>query len=84
MLCLRLEIATGVETPAEHRAQRMQYQVDQLARRMKTGETQDAPQVPQLLRQWCFIGPVTGPHADALRARFERARAVLGAVELVA
>lgn len=84
LLCLRLEIATGIESPPEYRAQRMQFQVDQLARRMKTGETQDAAQVPQLLRQWCFIGPVPTAHADGVRARFERARAALGTVELVA
>ncbi|MBI3776788.1 MAG: DUF349 domain-containing protein [Gammaproteobacteria bacterium] len=84
LLCLRLEIATGIESPPEYRAQRMQYQVDQLARRMRTGETQDAAQVPLLLRQWCFIGPVPSAHADVLRARFERARTAVGAVELVA
>ena len=83
LLCLRLEIATGIESPPEYRAQRMQYQVDQLARRMKTGETQDAAQVPQLVRQWCFIGPVAATHADAVQARFERARATAGAVELI-
>lgn len=84
LLCLRLEIATGIESPAEYGGQRMQYQVDQLARRMKTGETQGPAQVPQLLRQWCFIGPVAALRADALRARFERARAAVGTVELVA
>ena len=84
LLCLRLEIASGSESPPEYRAQRMQYQVDQLARRMKTGEVQDAAQVPQLLRQWSFIGPVPAAHANAVRARFERAHAALGAVELVA
>ncbi len=84
LLCLRLEIALGIESPPEYRAQRMQYQVDQLARRMKTGETQDAAQVPQLLRQWCFIGPVAAAHTEALRARFERARVAVGAVEMVA
>ena len=84
LLCLRLEIATGIESPPEYRAQRMQYQVDQLARRMKTGETQDAAQVPQLLRQWCFIGPVAATHTAAMRARFERARAAIGSVELSA
>lgn len=83
LLCLRLEIAAGIDSPPEYRAQRMQYQVDQLARRMKTGESQDSAQVPQLLRQWCFIGPVAQMHANALQARFERARAALGAVELV-
>jgi len=84
LLCLRLEIATGIESPPEYRAQRMQYQVDQLARRMKTGETQDAAQVPQLLRQWCFIGPVEATHTAAIRARFERTRAAIGSVELSA
>lgn len=83
LLCLRLEIAAGIESPPECRAQRMQYQVDQLARRMKTGETQDAAQVRQLVRQWCFIGPVTAAHAGILRARFERARTAAGPVELV-
>ena len=83
LLCLRLEIATGIESLPEYRAQRMQYQVDQLARRMKTGETQGAAQVPQLLSQWCFIGPVATAHAEAIQARFERARTAVGALELV-
>lgn len=84
LLCLRLEIATGIESPPPYRAQRMQYQVDQLARRMKTGETQDAAHVPQLLRQWCFIGPVDAAHATALQARFEHVRAAAGGIERVA
>jgi hypothetical protein len=79
LLCLRLEIATGAESPPEFRQQRMQYQVDQLAQRMRSGsfgsDADRQPAVQAIVHEWNFAGPVPVEHARRLSERFEHARA---------
>lgn len=74
-LCLRLEIATGIDSPPEAQQQRMKYQVDLLAKRMRTGEFQsgDADAVA-LLTQWWMTGAVPAAQREGLRARYQRVR----------
>lgn len=80
MLCLRAEIAAGIDSPSEYRQQRMQFQVEQLTRRLRVGESDtDAvhADAEAVTREWEFIGAVPGPVIDALQARFNRARQAL-------
>jgi hypothetical protein len=77
LLCLRMEIATGAESPPEFRQQRMQYQVEQLARRMRSGsfgsEADPQSTVQAIVHEWTFAGPVPVEQMRPLRERFERA-----------
>ena len=77
LLCLRAEIAAEIDSPPEYRQQRMEYQVEHLARRMRTGESgADTTYLDSdaLTHEWEFIGPVPAPVTDELQARFECAR----------
>ncbi|WP_455206888.1 DUF349 domain-containing protein [Kaarinaea lacus] len=62
LLCIQMELLAGVESPPESRQRRMEYQVAQLAEKMKQSVSQDIDvEVEQLLSQWhCsgFIDPV--------------------------
>jgi hypothetical protein len=75
-LCLQLEVAAGVESPAEYADDRMKYQVSLLADSLQhrlpdTAGTED--KITKLETAWLLAGPVEQVEADKLEARFERA-----------
>jgi exonuclease SbcC len=78
-LLLDLEIATGIDSPAEFQAARMAHQVDRLQASL-TGATpsgEEGGEIDGLLRRWYALGPVAGAEErDALNRRFERAAAL--------
>jgi DNA repair protein SbcC/Rad50 len=74
-LCLRLEIAAGVETPPEFAQQRLEFQVARLAERLVEGEEDSLQSGLQLLSDWYLLGPA--PRDAALEQRFEKAKASL-------
>lgn len=74
-LCLRLEIAAGVETPPEFAEQRLKLQVARLAERLAERETGPKPRGLDLLVDWYLLGPA--PRDEVLEQRFERAKAAL-------
>lgn len=79
-LCLHLEILAGIESPASMQQQRLEYQVELLAEKLKSGVTQDKHEEARALeRRWRGIG-VTAPAAlDELEPRVRRALAALRA-----
>jgi hypothetical protein len=79
-LCLQLEIAAGIDSPAEFAAARMQLQVSRLADALshRQGETSGADgQLRELLAQWYRAGPVPPAEQDALEARIARVMAAV-------
>ena len=72
-LCLRMEIAAGIESPPEYAQARMAQQVARLAAAFEDrGDGGD--QTPEeLLHAWCLCGPAPHDRAVQLEARFERA-----------
>ena len=74
-LCLRLEIAAGIDSPPEFAQQRLELQVARLADRMTEGEEDRIQDATRLLRDWYLCGPA--PLDRALCGRFERARDAL-------
>lgn len=81
-LCLRLEIAAGVDSPAELETERMQLQVQRLAARMGDGGARDDDDAETLLRHWCAATPAA-PAAD-LDARLARVSSALRPSETAA
>jgi hypothetical protein len=70
-LAIEMEIAAGLDTPAEFQQDRLALQVDRLNQGMKHRRVMDeAPS--QLAERWCKTGPAIEPH-PALRDRFFRA-----------
>lgn len=75
-LCLQIEIAAGIDSPAEFTQARMQFQVSRLADAMhhKIGEPRSRQdQLRDLQMEWYQSGPVPMEMLDSLEARFERA-----------
>ncbi|MFK7993162.1 MAG: DUF349 domain-containing protein [Granulosicoccus sp.] len=73
-LLIRMEIAAGVETPAEDKARRMQYQLEHLQQGMTSAGIDDAKQVlSKLEHEWIAAGPVKSAIKDALNSRFLKA-----------
>lgn len=75
VLCLQLEIASGVETPPEFAQQRLELQVARLAERLSEGEADSLQNALRLLDDWYLLGPV--PADAGLDARFARVREVV-------
>ncbi|MEN8165863.1 MAG: DUF349 domain-containing protein [Pseudomonadota bacterium] len=77
-LCLQLEVANGVESPAEYAEERMQYQVsrlsDALHQKFEEEQTQE-DQLRDLQIAWFQAGPVQRDAQQGLERRFERALA---------
>jgi hypothetical protein len=74
-LCLQLEIAAGIDSPAEFAAARMRLQVSRLAAALgqRQGEAPGSDgQRRELLAQWYRTGPVPPAEQDALEARLAR------------
>lgn len=79
-LCLELEIATGVDSPAHLKAQRMAFQIDRLQASMSGTEKPSSAQIEGMLRRWHSLGAVSVEHREGLEARFQRvSAAALGA-----
>jgi exonuclease SbcC len=74
-LCLRLEVAAGVESPAELEQERMALQVERLKERMGTGADQAvADDALALLRAWYELAPAdSAPDLDRRVQRVEQA-----------
>ena len=80
-LCLQLEIAAGIDSPAEFAQARMQFQVSRLADAMhhKLDESRSRQdQLQDLQLAWYQAGPVPLTSQESLEVRFERAIAASG------
>ena len=73
MLCIQLEIAMGVESPAEDKALRMQYQLEQMK---KSGLGQQSDNRKELLEnlelEWLFMPGAEVEQQQILDERFQR------------
>jgi exonuclease SbcC len=73
MLCIQLEIAMGVESPAEDKALRMQYQLEQMK---KSGLGQQSDNRKELLEnmelEWLFMPGAEVEQQKILDERFQR------------
>jgi len=73
MLCIQLEIAMGVESPAEDKALRMQYQIEQMK---KSGLGQPSVNRKELLEsmelEWLFMPGAEVEQQKILDERFQR------------
>jgi len=74
-LCLRMEVATGIDSPAEFAEARMQFQVarlsDALHHRLQEPRSGGDP-LRDLQIAWFQAGPVPRETRETLEARFER------------
>jgi exonuclease SbcC len=70
-LAIEMEIAAGLDTPAEYQQERLAFQVERLNQGMKHRRVmEEAPM--QIAERWCKTGPVTHDES-AVRERFFRA-----------
>ena len=70
-LAIEMEIAAGLDTPAEYQQERLAFQVERLNQGMKHRRVmEEAPM--QIAERWCKTGPVLNDE-DAVRERFFRA-----------
>jgi len=73
-LLIQMEIAAGVDTPAEDKARRMQYQLQHLQEGMTSAGVKDSKLVlQQLEKDWLTAGPAGGSVSDALNSRYLKA-----------
>lgn len=79
-LCLQLEIALGLETPAAFQKIRMEYQIAQMRDAMRSRkDTQDATaQALDLLKSWYALGGMDDASHTAQMARIKAVKAALG------
>ena len=80
-LCLHLEILARIDSPPEHTAERLRFQVTRLTEHMREGEGDPLEATSRLLQQWYLCGPAPAPEAGVLEQRFQRARRAIEAVE---
>lgn len=83
ILCLRLEILAGVESPPEFVQERMEYQIARLSKSLtEPGSAHRPPQIMDearaIERQWYQTGAMPSPLNESLESRFQRALASLG------
>ena len=74
MLCIRAELITDTETPAEDQPLRREYQMQRLVASMGRGERPTPADLDTLIMEWLAVGPVDTTVHDALFARFRRCR----------
>ncbi len=73
-LLIRMEVAAGIETPAEDKARRMKYQLEHLQQGMTSAGLNDKKQLlNQLEKQWMAVGPVKASIRDTLNSRYLKA-----------
>jgi len=80
LLCVRMELLVGQESPAEDASLRMSWQVERLSRAM-SGDIElrhqdPAQEAESLIHEWYLCGPVSA--GDELEARFNAARQAIG------
>ena len=82
-LCLKMEIAAEIDSPAEFAEARMRFQVSRLADAMQHNlDERLSPQerLRDLQMAWYQAGPVPGEMRDGLNTRFERVIAAIGSL----
>jgi len=73
-LLIRMEVAAGVDTPAEDKGRRMQYQLMHLQEGMTSAGLDDSRQALKKLEQeWLSLGPASRAVSDSLQSRFLKA-----------
>jgi len=73
-LLVRMEVAAGIDTPADDKMRRMTYQLANLQEGMTSGAVSDkATQLRELSDQWLAAPPVKLSVRDALNSRFLKA-----------
>ncbi len=74
-LCITAEFLSGLPSPAEDRAARMQYQVERLAQRMsqRAGQQELSAELRELEREWYANQPLPPEHYLPLNKRFQKA-----------
>lgn len=76
LLCIRLEIATGIESPPDAVEARLAYQVSRLSEAMSGGDigsTDKLTEFQEIERAWYLAGAVPREQALVLQTRFDRA-----------
>ncbi len=74
LLCLQMELLANIESPPEAQQARMEYQVSQLAEKMKQAtSTNIISEIEELQAKWHLSGVIEGALHQALENRFERA-----------
>ena len=77
LLCLRAEILTGLETPAAHKAERMQYQIAQMSQGLGQVDKINANSQQQYTLEWLAIGAGLEANYTHLWQRFNVCLAAL-------
>lgn len=73
-LCLQMEVLADIESPPEAQQARMEYQVSQLAEKMKQSASSDIKQdAMELQVKWQLSGMVDSALQDSLESRFDKA-----------
>ena len=73
-LCIRAEILTNQETPAEDKALRMQYQVSRLQQGFGQATSASDSNIQSLTLEWVMVGPVPTDLYQPLLERFQKCR----------
>jgi hypothetical protein len=73
-LCIRAEILTNQETPAEDKALRMQYQVSRLQQGFGQATSASDSNIQSLTVEWVMVGPVPTDLYQPLLERFQKCR----------
>ena len=74
MLCIRAELAAGLQSPPEDQELRREHQMQRLVASMGRGERATPADLDELALEWLAVGPVDAAAHEALFARFERCR----------
>jgi len=73
-LLIKMEVAAGVDTPAEDKARRMQYQLEHLQEGMTSAGLDDSRQVlKKLEKKWLAVGPASQSVQGSLQSRYLKA-----------
>ncbi|MFO1352562.1 MAG: hypothetical protein U1F68_18560 [Gammaproteobacteria bacterium] len=74
-LCVRMEIAAGVDSPTEFAQERMAYQIARLSASLQQRDStaQIRQQANAIEREWYAMGSLPADQDEALEARFQRA-----------
>ncbi|MBN4055597.1 DUF349 domain-containing protein, partial [bacterium AH-315-K03] len=74
LLCIRMEVLAGVETPKSDHAIRMDYQVKRLQQTLGQKTLPEESDLTDLIYQWVAVPPVSSVVYDNLLKRFSRSR----------
>lgn len=78
LLCVRAELAAGVDTPPGDLELRREHQMRRLVQSMAHGERETPGDFDALAREWLAVGPAEPKEYDALFARFGRCLDAVG------